>query len=303
MKNGTESAERDRARAPYVFFGTPKFAARILEALIFGGFEPLSVVANPDRPAGRKKIMTPPATKTLVRARDDAGRIGIFQPEKLDVEAERILRNLAPDFFIVAAYSKILPRRILEIPKLGSLGVHPSFLPRHRGPAPIQTAILSGDEETGVTIYLMDEGVDRGPIIAQRSCPIEKNETYETLEKKLAASAGALLLRTLPSFLEGALTPQPQDESQATFTKKFSAADGFVDAADVRAAKCGDQEKAAVIGRKIRALNPEPGVWTIENGVRIKLLAARNVGTAFSISKIQIAGRKPTKETELLLGS
>ncbi len=276
-------------KSNFVFFGTPEFAAIILKKLIEGGFPPAVVICNPDRPTGRKKIITPPPTKVVAERHG----IRVLQPEKLEVEDLK-LEIGEIDLAVVAAYAKIIPQKILGIPHLGTIGVHPSLLPKYRGPSPIQTAILNGDEETGVTIYLLDEKVDRGQIVSSVKCQVSSNETHETLLKKLAELGGSLLVEVLPKFLNGEIKPQPQNESGATYTKKFTAEDGFVAPEDLGAAASGpNSETALVIERKIRALNPEPGVWTIQNGKRTKILEAEITDGKLNLKKIQVEGRKP----------
>src|SRR3990167_5776499 len=162
----------------YIFFVTPNFAAIILEKLIKSSLIPSAVVCNPDRPIGRKKNITPPPTKSLALHYN----IPILQPEILTNNKLQIT-NYKPDFFVVAAFSKILSKEILQIPRLGTIGIHPSLLPKYRGATPIQTAILNGDTETGTTLYLIDEKIDHGAILAQRKLPIE-NLNYQELEKQ-----------------------------------------------------------------------------------------------------------------------
>src|ERR1700690_3293179 len=139
----------------YVFFGSPRFAAIVLQKLIDGGIAPAAGVCNPDRPVGRKKIVTPPPVKTLVVS--TSSEIDILQPEKLDDMFTKRLAAIEPDFFVVAAYAKIIPANVLAIPRLGTIGTHPSLLPKYRGASPIQAALLGGDAKTGTTLYLMDE--------------------------------------------------------------------------------------------------------------------------------------------------
>ena len=255
----------------YVFFGSPRFAAIILEQLIDADMSPVAIVCNPDRPFGRKQIITPPPTKVLVTARDPA--IAILQPEN-PVEAVETLNVLGADLFVVAAYARIIPESILAVPRVGTLGVHPSLLPKYRGATPIQSAILAGETETGVTIYLMDAGMDHGPIVASGTCPIAANENYPTLEKELAGLGAHLLITSLPGFSAGKTLTTVQDETKASYTKKFKTENAFVDNVDLTAAENGDPEKATTILRKINAFNPEPGAWTMRDGVRIKMLGA-----------------------------
>lgn len=195
----------------YVFWGTPEFARIVLAALIDAGHSPAALVTNPDRPAGRKQILTSPPTKELVRLR--APQASIFQPSKArDIIPD--LRALAPDLFIVAAYANIIPDEVLSIPRLGTVGVHPSLLPKYRGASPIQTAILEGDTDTGVTLYMLDRDVDHGPIIAQETLAIGTDH-YRDLMPKLAALGGSLLARTFARIQEGTLVPQEQRHADA----------------------------------------------------------------------------------------
>jgi len=275
----------------YIFFGTPQFATIILEKLINNGFIPEAVVCNPDKPVGRKKIITPPPVKQLIANRK--AQSAIFQPENLsDVKSQ--LSKVNCQIFIVAAYAQIIPKEILEIPRLGTIGVHPSLLPKYRGPTPIQTAILNGEEKTGVTLFLMDEKMDHGPIIRSEKLVISNEETTETLTKKLAELGAELLIQFLRN---PEIKLQPQDESQATYTKKFSTQDAYIEPLDLEKAQQEGGEIAIQIDRKIRALNPEPGTWTFRQTQgkpkRVKILEAKLIDGKLKIAKIQIEGKKP----------
>lgn len=277
----------------YVFFGTPRFAAIVLKELLAAGLPPVALVCNPDRPAGRKKMITPPPTKELAVRH---GSIRVLQPEKLDADFAAQLKTLRADLFVVAAYAKIIPKAVLDIPRLGTLGIHPSLLPKYRGASPIQSAILDGESETGVTIYKMDEKTDHGPIIASgRAATDSLAATYGALEEKLAKLGGTLAVQTLPDFAAGKIKPVPQDESHATYTKKFTTEDGFIEETELAAAERGGIKAAELITRKINALNPEPGAWTVRNGVRTKLLAAEIKNGALKLTNIQEAGGKPKR--------
>lgn len=301
----------------YAFFGSPRFAAIILKKLIDAGMPPAVLVCNPDRPVGRKKIITPPETKSCIanRPSTSSGHINILQPENIDeLQATSYkLHDLRCDFAIVAAYSKIIPKEIIELFPKGVIGVHPSLLPKYRGASPIQSAILHGEETTGVTLYLLDEKMDHGPLIAQRKSQIA-NRSYVELHDTLAELGGQLLVDTIPKFLRDEIVPQEQNHSQATFTKKFSVEDAFVDPQELEKAcriDIPDTEIALTIERKILALNPEPGVWTIikvngkgkmENGdtkkqIRIKLLEARIEEGQLVLTKIQYEGKQPIENT------
>ena len=294
----------------YIFFGTPEFAAIVLEKLIVGGFIPTAVVCNPDRPVGRKKIITAPAVKQLIREKRREESVQIFQPEDLSSLASR-LSPLHPDLFIVASYAKIIPSDILNIPRLGAIGVHPSLLPKYRGASPIQSAILNGENESGVTLYRMDEKMDHGPILASAKRKEERGKSnYAELQKELAALGGDLLVETLPKFIAGKITPREQDHTQATFTKKFTTEDGFVAEHDLLCALRGEGTFATAIERKIRALNPEPGAWTRvreERGKRkeekrVKLLRAHIVDGALVLDEVQIEGKNPSNSIPTELG-
>src|ERR1700722_5114593 len=175
----------------YIFFGTPRFAEIVLAGLLDADLQPVALVCNPDRPVGRKKIITSPPTKVL--AIESSSDIDIIQPEKLDEVFIKRLQALEPDFFVVAAYSKILPQTVLDIPRLGTLGVHPSLLPKYRGASPIQSAILGGESETGVTIYKMDAGMDSGPMVTSDQVAVASTSDYLELEENIAKLGAKLL--------------------------------------------------------------------------------------------------------------
>ncbi|MBI5152948.1 MAG: methionyl-tRNA formyltransferase [Parcubacteria group bacterium] len=263
----------------YIFFGTPDFAVTILERLIEAGYVPSAIVTNPDRPVGRKHTITPPPIKQqLLRLNLNSL---IFQPEKLS-EIREQLAALQPDLFIVAAYGKLIPKSILEIPKHGSINVHPSLLPKYRGPTPIQTAILNGDQETGVTIMLMDEKMDHGAILKNEKSNI-KNQNYGELSKELAILGAGLLIETIPKWMNGEINQEPQDDSQATYTRIYKGEDGLLDFNKI----------AEELDCQVRALNPEPGTYFIKDGKRIKVLKAHVENEKLILDTIQIEGKKP----------
>ena len=255
----------------YAFFGSPEFAAIILEKLIGAGMPPTLVVCNPDKPSGRKQVIIPLPAKIVA----EKYNISAIQPENFDAKIVKYFEMQNLDFSVVAAYAKILPLNIIKLPKLGTIGVHPSLLPKYRGTTPIQSAILNGEKETGTTLYMLDEKVDHGEILANRVQSIASGDNYTSLMGRLANLSGDLLIETLPKFMDGKIKPQPQNESQATFTKKFSTEDGFINL---------EKEDPIAIERKILALNPEPGAWTVKNEKRIKILDQ---------TTIQFAGKKP----------
>jgi methionyl-tRNA formyltransferase len=275
----------------FIFFGTPEFAAIILQKLIQAELMPEAVICNPDRPTGRKQIITPPLVKVLAQKHG----LVIYQP-KDKTELLEIIKSLQPDLAIVAAFGMIFPKEILEIPKYGFINVHPSLLPRYRGPTPIQATILAGDEETGVSLFLIDEEMDHGPILMKSEIQISKSETYKSLHDKLAKLGADLLIKVLPSMeaLRSTKAFQPQDESKATYTKKFSTQNAYIEPKDLEKAQNEGGEIAKEIDRKIRALNPEPGTWTLQDGKRMKILEAiLTPENKLKLKKIQFEGKKP----------
>ncbi len=236
-----------------VFLGTPAFAIPSLHRLADEGYEIAAVYTQPDRPAGRGRHLTPPPVKTAALAMS----LPVRQPESLgDPSALADLASLHPEVGIGVAYGQILPQEVLAIPPKGVLNIHPSLLPRHRGASPIPTAILAGDRETGATIMLMDPGMDSGPILAQRSLPIEDQDTAGTLAEKLAPLAADLLADTLPRWLRHEINPQPQDHSLATKTPLLKKEDGAIDWS----------LPAVRTWRQVRAHNPWPGAYTTMDG-------------------------------------
>ncbi len=232
-----------------VFFGTAELAVASLEALAANDrYKVVAVVTQPDKPRGRDLELQPSAVKAA------AVRLGIpvLQPRRArDEQFLQEIRNLSPDISVVAAYGQILPQALLDIPKHQSLNVHTSLLPRHRGAAPIQWAILSGDRETGVTIMKMDAGLDTGPILTQRKTLVADSDTAQTLHDRLAQMGAVLLLETIPQWISGHLAPQPQPEG-ATYARKIEKGDGLINW----------EEPADEIWRKLRAFTPWPGAFT-----------------------------------------
>ena len=247
-----------------LFFGSGDFAAIILKKLSPSAFKPTAVFTQPDKPIGRKQILSPSPAKKIAK---DFG-LNIFELESLkNEEAIKLIKSLTPDLIIVADYGKIIPKSILDIPKYGALNIHPSLLPRHRGATPIHYTILSGDPKTGVSIILMDEQVDHGPIIAAADYKSEMSEVGRIeLTEKLAELGGESLIKILPQWLSGAIKPVPQDESGATYTKILTKEDGKIDW----------KKSAKEIDRQIRAFEGWPGTWTEwpvdEKKVKIKII-------------------------------
>lgn len=250
--------------ANIVFMGTPDFAVPSLKALIntsspetwrVGG-----VVTQPDRPKGRGRILTPPPVKVVAQE----SNIPVLQPETLKSEAAFAeLAALQLDVIVVAAFGQILRKNVLELPPHGCLNIHASLLPRWRGASPVTAAIKAGDSETGVTLMLMDEGLDTGPIIARRAIPIRPDHTGGTLTAELAELGAALLVETLPAWLSGQIEPQPQDDTLATKTRLLKKKDGKIDWT----------QPAVEIERQVRAYFPWPGSFTDGPRGQIKIHA------------------------------
>lgn len=278
----------------FVLFATPRFGALVLEGLVQRGMLPVAIVTNPDRPTGRKQVLTAPAVKQ--KALELGLDIPLLQPERLP-EIYDELRALDADCFIVASYGKILKSELLQIPHRGTVGVHPSMLPLYRGPSPIQQVLLGGCAETGMSLFIVDAEVDHGRVIVQEALDIADDETYLTLEAKLATLGAQLLESHLEGWIDGDIEAKEQDHLRATFTHKFVVADGYIAWESLAAAMAGaDSEAAHRIAHMIAALNPEPGTWTERDGVRMKLLSATIVDGRLVIDSYQKAGGVIQKE-------
>ncbi len=276
--------------------GTPEFGAVVLEGLIRGGFPPVLVITETDKPSGRKQIVTPLPVKITAQKYD----IPVLQPEiisggptSLQIGGKSDLFKTKPDLIVVAAYGQILPKEILDIPKYGSLNVHPSLLPKHRGATPVQSAILSGDKETGVTIMLMDEGIDTGPMLSQKKTGIGPNETFQELHDRLAVLGSELLTDTIPDWVRGQIKADPQDDDKATYSKILKREDGLIDW----------RKSPEELDRKIRALNPWPGAYAIQNKKRVKVLKAKLENGKLIIEQVQPEGKKPMSYKDFLRGN
>ena len=258
-------SDSDSIRA--VFMGTPDFALPALAALADAGCEIAAVYTQPDRRAGRGRR---PLASPVKQAAVERG-LPVYQPASLrrDPDARRQLAELAPHLIVVAAYGLFLPPETLALPPLGALNIHPSLLPLHRGPSPVASAILAGDAATGVSIILLDEGMDSGAILAQRETPIGADETAGALTARLFDMGADLLADTLPAWRARRITPAPQDESRATITRLLSREDGAIDW----------RMPAAQIARQVRAYHPWPSAFTHWNGKLLKIIEARAVDT------------------------
>ncbi|HJW81025.1 MAG TPA: methionyl-tRNA formyltransferase [Acidiferrobacterales bacterium] len=245
-----------------VFAGTPDFAVPALKALLDAGHTILAVYTQPDRPAGRGRKLGMSAVKEFALERG----LRVHQPATLKSEGEaETLRALQPDALIVIAYGLILPQSILTIPKYGCINVHASLLPRWRGAAPIQRAIEAGDASTGVTIMQMDEGLDTGAMLATAETPIGTDDTAATLHDRLAELGGRLLVETLARLARGELTPQAQDNTQASYAAKLNKEEARLDW----------NADAGLLARRVRAFNPWPVAYTTLDGQTLRLWHAQ----------------------------
>lgn len=283
---------------PYkvVFMGTPEFAVSLLEGLYKSNWAISCVITEPDKPFGRKQTLTPPPIKKCAQKYN----LLIYQPKKI-IDLKKSLLNLCPDIIIVAAYGQILPKEILEIPSYGCICVHPSLLPKYRGPSPIQTAILKGEKETGVSIFKMDEKIDHGPIISSLKLDAKISTlNTEELSKELAKLGTHLLLKTLPLYLERRIKPKPQNHKEATYTKLIKKEDGFIENSKL---KTQDLKIIQEIERKIRAFYPWPKVWTLIGNKRIIIHKAHIENSKLVLDIVQPEGKKPMKYEDYLKGN
>ncbi len=295
--------------------GTPGFAVPVLEALVSAGYEVAAVYSRPDRPSGRGKRTSP----TPVKAAASGMGIPVFQPLSLkSSEVQREMAVLSPDVIVVAAYGLFLPREVLDLPSHSCLNIHPSLLPRLRGPSPVSTAIVEGETTTGVTIMVMDEGVDTGPVLAQRRTPIGEGETAEVLTSRLFQMGARLLVEVLPDWVEGRIRARPQDESDATITRLLTRDDGRIDW----------RMSAEQIARRVRGYAPWPGTHTYWSGKTLKIIEAshddrgdaKRPGTVvkpddgdliaiatgdgtLGVSRLQLEGRRESNARDFLQGN
>jgi methionyl-tRNA formyltransferase len=245
-----------------IFAGTPEFAACALTALLHAEHEVALVLTQPDRPAGRGLKLVPSAVKALALNHC----LDVFQPVNLkDEETRARLRALGADAMVVAAYGLILPEPVLAIPRLGAINIHASLLPRWRGAAPIQRAILAGDALSGISIMQMDRGLDTGPLLASESVTIAAEDTSASLHDKLAEIGARLIVTVLAQLESGRLSAAPQPAAGASYASKITKAEAEIDWS----------EAAVVIERKVRAFNPQPGATTMLRGAGLKVWRAR----------------------------
>jgi methionyl-tRNA formyltransferase len=293
-----------------VFIGTGEIGVPTLRALLNSEHQVVAVVTQPDKPVGREqRIEAPPIKKEIA-----ANRIPILQPARIkDPQATEEIRDFAPDVIVVIAYGQILRRDVLEIPRLACLNLHASLLPRWRGAAPIQAAIAAGDCETGITVMYMDEGLDTGDILLQRSFEILPNDTGGSLHDRLAQTAPEALLESLRLVAAGKAPRIAQDNSRATYAPKLKREHGLIDWS----------ESAEAIERKIRAYNPWPGAFMKVDGHNLKVFSASVVDLngqpgkvlrsdkdlivaagkgALSLAEVQLEGKRRMTAAEFLRG-
>ena len=298
-----------------VFMGTPEFAVPSLEGLISNGYEVVAVYTQPDKAAGRGRVIEEsPVKKAALRH-----GLKVLQPVNLkSAETKTQLADLKPDAIVVAAFGQILPQSVLEIPPFGCINIHPSLLPKYRGVAPVPAAILNGDEWTGVSIMLLDKGVDTGPVLTNVHVPVLPQDTAGSLLEKLAHSGAQLLLDTLPGWFRKEIKPQPQNSAEASYTKMLTKEAGEIDW----------KLPAVAIWRRVRAYQPWPGCYTRWQEKQLKIIEAEPLaavensppGTVVSVKdspsafgvitgdgilgviKVQLEGKKIVTAKEFLNG-
>ncbi|MEE1284308.1 MAG: methionyl-tRNA formyltransferase [Acutalibacteraceae bacterium] len=295
-----------------VFMGTPDFAVDCLDILVENGHDVVGVFSQPDKPQGRKQIMTPPA----VKARALELGLDVYQPVSFkDGEAAELLEKLAPELIVVVAYGKLIPQRVLDIPKYGCINVHASLLPKLRGAAPIQWSVINGEKETGVTTMQLDAGLDTGDILLVKKTEIEPNETSGELFDRLKVLGAELLIETINAILDGTLNPIKQDDSQATYASML----------DKKLSPVDWTKTAQQVHDHIRGLEPWPVATTVINEKIVKLYGSRLAGTynkqagevvkadnelivccgdgnAVSITQIQAQGKNKLNAADFLRG-
>lgn len=245
-----------------IYMGTPDFAVPALKSLASSEHEVCAVFTQPDKPRGRKMILTPPDVKVCAQSLD----IPVYQPESMkNGDALEIIGRYNPDVIVVAAYGKILPKAVLDAPKFGCVNIHGSLLPKYRGAAPIQQSVLNGDKVTGITTMLMDVGLDTGDILLTEETEIGENETSGELFDRLAELGGKLILKTLSALEKGEITPKKQDESLATHTSKI----------DKSLCPIDFSKSAFEVHNKVRGLNPWPVATTKICGKNVKVYSTR----------------------------
>ena len=261
-----------------IFMGTPDFAAASLEALIDSEHEILAVVTQPDKPKGRKGELTPPPVKTIAVEKG----IKVYQPVKVrEPEFVEIIRDYKPDVIVVIAFGQIIPESILEIPKYGCVNIHGSLLPKYRGAAPIQWAVLDGEKESGVTSMLMDKGIDTGDILLKKSIKLAEDETSGSLFDKLMALGAETLLETLEGLEKGSITPEKQGDSPTDYAKMLTKDMGLIDFT----------RTAAELDCFVRGMSPWPSAYTTLGGKTLKIWRAKPVAENGKAGRVLRVGK------------
>ena len=295
-----------------VFMGTPDFAVPCLEELIKAGHEIVGVFTQPDKPIGRKRVMTPPPVKVCA----EKNGITVYQPDSVRTEeCLSLMKELNPDCVVVVAYGKIIPSDMLKLPKFGFVNVHGSLLPKYRGAAPIQWSIIDGEKKTGVTTMQMDDGIDTGDMLEVSETEIGENETAGELFDRLAEMGGKLIVSTLSKLEKGELTPIPQDHEKSNYAKIISKEMALIDF----------NMSAENVFNLIRGFNPWPIAYTIIGDKRLKVFAAEKIGSVngksgevvssdgtltvafgdgngLKFTDVQLEGSKRMSATEMLKG-
>ena len=280
----------------FAFFGTDEFSVDVLNSLKKEGFLPTLIITVPDKPKGRKMVMTPPlakvwATENNITCKQPATLKPVF-PDGSSNPIYAIL-NTNYDLFIVASYGKIIPQPILDLPQHGTLNVHPSLLPKYRGASPLESAILSGDTETGVSIMLLDADMDHGPILDIKKLVLTGEEYFEDLRHATAVIGGKMLSELMPLWIERKIEAKPQDHAKATFTKKIEKEDGLINFDFIRVVP--SIEQSINFYRQIRALTPWPGAYFFvnKNGrqIRIAIRAAKLTDNKLVIERVTPEGK------------
>ena len=261
----------------FAFFGTPYVARDTLTALLERGFTPSMVITNPDAPRGRGMALTPSPTKTLAEERG----IPVLTPTKLDTETIESIKSFGCEYAVVVAYGKILPDELISTFPRGVLNVHYSLLPKYRGASPVESALLAGDTVTGVAIQKMVREMDAGEVLALTEVPIDPEETAKELKPRLIKMGAALLVDTLPKFIEGRIAGTPQDAAQVTRARKIKKEDGLID----------PEGSARENWNKYRAYAEWPGIYFFKDAKRIKITKARLEGEKFIIERVIPEGK------------
>ncbi len=268
-----------------VFFGTPDFVIPVLTTLI-KNFDVVGVVTAPDKAVGRKQILTPSPINLASQAEGLRGyNLKIFTPEKLDEELAKKIYKLKSDLFVMASYGKIIPQFILDIPKFGAINIHPSLLPKYRGPSPIQSAILNGDKISGISIMKMDAKMDHGPVIYAEEFRLSSLDNFQTLSINMFLRSAEILSKIITAFISGKLILTSQDDIKATYCKLVTKEDGYFD--------IDNPASPVKLDQMVRAYYPWPTAWTKWEGKIVKFLPG---------NMVQLEGKKPVQLEDFLRG-